>query len=222
MAKHARLAVLNAMVEIGLVPVFHHGDLETAQSIVAALSNGGARVIEFTNRGDHAFEIFSELERLCATEYPEVILGAGTVVDEATAATYLNLGANFIVGPSIDAGVARVCNRRKVAYLPGTATPTEIAYAHELGSEIVKVFPGGQVGGPAYIKGVLGPVPWALLMPTGGVDTTEESLSAWFQAGVACVGIGSKLVSKDVVAEGDLEALRHRTADTIATISRVR
>ena len=210
------------MVEIGLVPVFHNGDLATARSIVGALSRGGARVIEFTNRGDHAFEVFSELERICANEYPNVILGAGTVIDEATAATYLNLGANFIVGPSIDVAVARVCNRRKVAYLPGTATPTEIAHAHELGSEIVKVFPGGQVGGPAYVKTVRGPIPWAMLMPTGGVDTTEESLSAWFEAGVACVGIGSKLVSKDIVARADWEGLQQLTTDTIATIARLR
>ncbi len=222
MARHARLTVLNVMVESGLVPVFHHGDPDTARSIVDALSRGGARVIEFTNRGDHAFEVFSELERYCATDHPDVILGAGSIVDEATAATYLNVGASFVVGPSIDAGVARVCNLRKVAYLPGTASPTEIARAHELGSEIVKVFPGGLVGGPAYVKNVRGPVPWALLMPTGGVDTTEESLAAWFEAGVACVGIGSKLVSKDVVARGDWEALRQRTADTITIISRLR
>lgn len=221
MARHARLTVLNAMVEIGLVPVFHHGDLETARSIVDALSRGGARVIEFTNRGDHAFETFSELERFCAAEYPDVILGAGTVADEPTAGTYINLGANFIVGPSIDDGVASVCNRRKVAYLPGTASPTEIVRAHELGSEIVKVFPGGTVGGPAYVKAVLGPYPWSLLMPTGGVDTTEESLTTWFEAGVACVGIGSKLVSKDIVELADWEALRQRTADAIATISRL-
>ena len=222
MARHSRLKVLNAMVETGLVPVFHDGDPATARSIVDALSRGGARVIEFTNRGDHALEVFSELERVCADEYPDVILGAGTIIDEATAAAYLNVGASFIVGPSIDEGVARVCNRRKVAYLPGTATPTEIARAHELGSEIVKVFPGGQVGGPGYIKAVLGPVPWASLMPTGGVDTSEESLSAWFGAGVTCVGIGSKLVSKDVVARADWEALRQSTADAIATIARIR
>ena len=222
MARHARLEVLTAMVDTGLVPVFHNGHPTTASSIIDALSRGGARVIEFTNRGDHAFEIFSELEALCAEKYPDVILGAGTVIDEPTAATYLNLGAAFIVGPSIDERVAQVCNRRKVAYLPGTATPTEVARAHELGSEIVKVFPGGQVGGPGYIRSILGPIPWASLMPTGGVDTSEESLSEWFDAGVACVGIGSKLVSKDLVAQADWEALRRLTADTVAAIARVR
>jgi 2-dehydro-3-deoxyphosphogluconate aldolase/(4S)-4-hydroxy-2-oxoglutarate aldolase len=210
------------MVEVGLVPVFHHGDLGAAQSIVGALSRGGARVIEFTNRGDHAFEVFSELEKMCAAEYPEVILGVGTVIDEATAALYLNLGANFIVGPSFDKSVAIVCNRRKVAYIPGTATPTELARAHELGSEIVKIFPGGLIGGPEYVKTLLGPVPWAMLMPTGGVDVTEESLSAWFGAGVACVGIGSKLVSSDIATRGDWDALEQITADTISIIANLR
>ena len=222
MARFARLTVLNSMIEVGFVPVFHHDDLDTARSIVAALSRGGARVIEFTNRGDHAFEVFSELERYCASDHPQVILGAGSVVDEVTAGTYINIGANFVVGPMLDRRVAEVCNRRKVAYSPGCASPTEVALAHELGCEIVKVFPGGLVGGPAFVKAVLGPCPWALLMPTGGVDTTEDSLSAWFEAGVPCVGIGSKLVSKDLVDAADWEALERRTAGVASIISELR
>lgn len=222
MARFARLTVLNSMIEVGLVPVFHHDDIDTARSIVAALSRGGARTIEFTNRGDHAVEIFSELEHYCSSEYPGVILGAGTVIDEVTAGTYVNLGANFIVGPSLDRRVAELCNRRKVAYSPGCASATELTFAHELGCEIVKVFPGGLVGGPAFVKAVRGPCPWALLMPTGGVDITAESLSDWFAAGVPCVGIGSKLVSKDLVEAADWTALERRTADVISTISGLR
>ena len=222
MARFARLTVLNSMIEVGFVPVFHHDDLDTARSIVAALSRGGARVIEFTNRGDHAFETFSELERYCSAEHPDVILGAGSVIDEITAGTYINLGANFVVGPSLGRRVAEICNRRKVAYSPGCASPTEITFAHELGCEIVKVFPGGLVGGPAFVKAIHGPCPWALLMPTGGVDITEESLTEWFTAGVPCVGIGSKLVSKDLVESADWTALERRTAEVISTISRVR
>jgi len=222
MARFARLTVLNSMIEVGLVPVFHHDNIDTARSIVAALSRGGARAIEFTNRGDHAFEIFSELERYCSSEHPDVILGAGTVVDESTAGTYINLGANFVVGPSLDRRVAEMCNRRKVAYSPGCATATEITFAHELGCEIVKVFPGGLVGGPAFVKAVRGPCPWALLMPTGGVDITTESLTDWFAAGVPCVGIGSKLVSKDLVEAADWTTLEQRTADVLSTISSVR
>jgi 2-dehydro-3-deoxyphosphogluconate aldolase/(4S)-4-hydroxy-2-oxoglutarate aldolase len=222
MARFARLTVLNSMIDVGLVPVFHNDDIDTARSIVGALSRGGARAIEFTNRGDHAFEIFSTLERYCSSEHPQVILGAGTVVDETTAGTYINLGANFVVGPSLDRRVAEVCNRRKVAYSPGCASATEIASAHELGCEIVKVFPGGLVGGPAFVKAVRGPCPWALLMPTGGVDITRESLTDWFAAGVPCVGIGSKLVSKDLVEAADWTTLEQRTADVLSTISSVR
>ena len=222
MARFARLAVLNSMIDVGLVPVFHHDDIDTARSIVAALSRGGARAIEFTNRGDHAFEIFSELERYCSSEHSDVILGAGTVVDEVTAGTYINLGANFVVGPSLDRRVAAVCNRRKVAYSPGCGTATEIALAHELGCEIVKVFPGGLVGGPAFVKSVRGPCPWALMMPTGGVDITNQSLTDWFAAGVPCVGIGSKLVSKELVETEDWKTLEQRTAQVISTISKVR
>ncbi len=222
MARFARLTVLNSMIDVGLIPVFHHDNIDTAKSIVAALSRGGARAIEFTNRGDHAFEVFSDLERYCSAEHPDVILGAGTVVDEVTAGTYINLGANFVVGPSLDRRVAGLCNRRKVAYSPGCASATEIAFAHELGCEIVKVFPGGLVGGPAFVKAVRGPCPWALLMPTGGVDITRESLSDWFAAGVPCVGIGSKLVSKDLVDATDWTALEQRTAAVISTIASLR
>ncbi len=222
MARFARLTVLNSMIDVGLVPVFHHDGVDTACSIVAALSRGGARAIEFTNRGDHAFEIFSELERYCSSEHPDVILGAGTVIDEITAGTYINLGANFVVGPALDRRVAEVCNRRKVAYSPGCGSATEITFAHELGCEIVKVFPGGLVGGPAFVKAVRGPCPWALLMPTGGVDITRESLTGWFAAGVPCVGIGSKLVSKALVEAADWETLEQRTADVLSIISSLR
>jgi 2-dehydro-3-deoxyphosphogluconate aldolase/(4S)-4-hydroxy-2-oxoglutarate aldolase len=222
MARFARLTVLNSMIDVGMVPVFHNDDIDAARSIVAALSRGGARAVEFTNRGDHAFEIFSELERHCSSEHPDVMLGVGTVVDDITAGTYINLGANFVVGPSLDRRVAEVCNRRKVAYSPGCASATEIASAHELGCEIVKVFPGGLVGGPAFVKAVRGPCPWALLMPTGGVDITRESLTDWFAAGVPCVGIGSKLVSKDLVEAADWATLEQRTADVLSTISSLR
>lgn len=222
MARFARLTVLNSMIDVGMVPVFHNDDINTARSIVAALSRGGARAVEFTNRGDHAFEIFSELERYCSSEHPDVMLGAGTVVDEITAGTYINLGANFVVGPSLDRRIAEVCNRRKVAYSPGCASATEISFAHELGCEIVKVFPGGLVGGPAFVKAVRGPCPWALLMPTGGVDITRESLTDWFAAGVPCVGIGSKLVSKDLVEAAEWTTLEQRTADVLSTISSLR
>ena len=222
MARFLRLDVLNKMVELGLVPVFYHGELEVAKKIVAACSKGGAKVVEFTNRGDFAYQVFSELVRHFAKADPEVILGAGSVCDPETAGLYINNGANFVVGPILNPDVAKVCNRRKIAYSPGCGTPSEISYAEELGVEIVKVFPGETVGGPDFVKAVLGPNPWTRIMPTGGVDATRESIYEWFKAGVACVGIGSKLITREWVAQGNLDAIAEKTAQVLAWIREAR
>jgi len=222
MARFKRLEVLNAMVQTGVVPVFYHGDAETAVAIVRACADGGARVVEFTNRGDRAFLVFAELAKRFAEERPEVILGAGSLVDAPTAALYLSSGANFLVGPVLNAEIARLCNRRKVAYSPGCGTPSEISAAEELGVEIVKIFPGKEVGGPAFVKNMLGPCPWTSLMPTGGVEATRESLEAWFAAGVACVGMGSNLITKEAVAARDFAGIARKVAQVIAWIRQVR
>ena len=222
MARFKRLEVLNAMVQTGVVPVFYHADIETAVSIVRACADGGACAVEFTNRGDGAPAVFAELVKRFAGERPEVILGAGSIVDAPTAALYLSAGANFIVGPVLNAEVARVCNRRKVAYSPGCGTVSEISAAEELGAEIVKIFPGKEVGGPAFVKNLLGPCPWTSLMPTGGVEATRESLEAWFASGVACVGMGSKLITKEAVAAGDFAGIARNVAQVLAWIRQVR
>jgi len=222
MARFKRMTVLNTILELGLVPVFYNGDLEVAKQIVAACVKGGSRVVEFTNRGDFAFQVFTALAQHIAQAEPDVILGVGSVMDAPTAALYISAGANFVVGPVLNPEVARLCNRRKVAYVPGCGSATEISQAEELGVEIVKVFPGDSVGGPAFVKAVLGPCPWTLIMPTGGVDPTEESMRAWFKAGVACVGIGSKLITKELVAARDFDALSKKVAQVLAWIKEVR
>ena len=203
MARFDRLTVLNKMIDLGLVPVFYNGDVEVAKKIVAACAAGGAQVVEFTNRGDFAPQVFLELSQYFAKADPSVILGVGSVIDAPTAALYIAYGANFVVGPTLNPEIARLCNRRKIAYSPGCGSASEISQAEELGVEIVKVFPGKSVGGPDFVKSVLGPCPWTRIMPTGGVDATEESIKAWFQAGVSCVGMGSKLIRKDLVADGN-------------------
>ena len=203
MARFDRLTVLNKMIDLGLVPVFYNGDVEVAKKIVAACAAGGAHVVEFTNRGDFAPQVFLELSQYFAQADPSVILGVGSVIDAPTAALYIAYGANFVVGPTLNPEIARLCNRRKIAYSPGCGSASEISQAEELGVEIVKVFPGKSVGGPDFVKSVLGPCPWTRIMPTGGVDATEESIKAWFQAGVSCVGMGSKLIRKDLVADGN-------------------
>jgi len=222
MARYSRLNVLNTVLELGLVPVFYNPDLETAKQIVAACRAGGARVVEFTNRGDFAFQVYTELAQHVAQAEPDVILGVGSVVDAPTAALYIAAGANFVVGPVLNPDAARLCNRRKVAYMPGCGSASEISQAEELGVEIVKVFPGAAVGGPGFVKAVSGPCPWTRIMPTGGVDATIDSIRAWFGAGAACVGIGSRLVTKELVAAGDWDAISKKAAQVLGWIKDAR
>jgi 2-dehydro-3-deoxyphosphogluconate aldolase/(4S)-4-hydroxy-2-oxoglutarate aldolase len=222
MAHFRRLEVLNEILRIGLVPVFHRSDVDDARQIVVACAAGGARVVEFTNRGDNAYRVFSELVTHFAQADPDVILGVGSVVDPATAALYIASGANLVVGPVLNPEVARVCNRHKVAYVPGCATPSEISTAEALGVEIVKLFPGKLLGGPDFVKAVLGPMPWTRLMPTGGVAPERESITAWFEAGVAAVGMGSRLIGRDLATAEDFEALTRRVAQVIGWIEAAR
>jgi 2-dehydro-3-deoxyphosphogluconate aldolase/(4S)-4-hydroxy-2-oxoglutarate aldolase len=219
---HTRLDVLNAIHETGIVPVFYSGDIEKAKGIARSCVAGGIRVLEFTNRGDHAWEVFSALHKYCAAELPQAILGAGSVLDAGTASLYMANGASFIVGPVTNPDVAKVCNRRKVAYVPGCGTASEISYAEELGADIVKIFPGTAVGGPQFVREVLAPMPWSSIMPTGGVDITEESLKPWFDAGVVAVGAGSRLISSDILAKSDWPELERRSRAVVGLIKKIR
>jgi 2-dehydro-3-deoxyphosphogluconate aldolase/(4S)-4-hydroxy-2-oxoglutarate aldolase len=218
MSRLQRLEVLNAIVDTGLVPVFYHSEASVCMQIVEACVAGGARVVEFTNRGDFAPFIFREVAEHFAQAGTAVSLGVGSIVDPHTAALYLASGASFVVGPVLNPDVARLCNRRKVAYSPGCATASEISQAEELGVEIVKLFPGGLVGGPAFVRSILAPCPWTKIMPTGGVETTPESIGAWFKAGVAAVGIGSNLITREHVAAGNFQAIAEATAQVLRWI----
>jgi 2-dehydro-3-deoxyphosphogluconate aldolase / (4S)-4-hydroxy-2-oxoglutarate aldolase len=222
MARFTRLKVLNTMVETGVVPVFYNSDIEVAQKVAAAVLAGGCSLLEFTNRGDHAWEVFSALERHCGHVLPSLILGVGSIVDPGTAALYINCGASFVVGPVLNSDVARACNRRKIPYSPGCGSASEISQAEELGCEIVKVFPGAEVGGPAFVKAVKGPCPWVSIMPTGGVDSTEASLRAWFEAGVSCVGMGSNLITWDLLKAGNYDGITAKVRATLELVRSIR
>jgi 2-dehydro-3-deoxyphosphogluconate aldolase/(4S)-4-hydroxy-2-oxoglutarate aldolase len=217
--RHDRLTVLNALEAQGVAPVFYHADPEVCLNVIRACSRGGAKAIEFTNRGDFAVDLFGELARELQKTDPDIILGIGSVIDAPTAAMFLNRGARFIVSPCLVPDVAKVCNRRMTAYFPGCGSVTEIGQAHELGCEIVKLFPGASVGGADFVKAVLGPMPWTKIMPTGGVDPDEASIAKWFGSGIVAAGMGSKLITDAAVKSGDwagIEAHVRKTVDTIA------
>lgn len=222
MARFSRIEVVTKMKETGIVPVFYHGDINVCKKVVRACYRGGIRVFEFTNRGDFAHEVFSELNKYVAAEMPEMIMGVGSVLDAPTAVIYMQLGANFIVSPVLNTEMAKTCNRRKISWSPGCGSLTEISNAEELGAEVVKIFPGSQVGGPDFVKAVRGPLPWTSIMPTGGVRPTEENLRDWFEAGVHCVGMGSQLITKEIIKSGDYGLLEERVSQALEIIRRIR
>ena len=206
MAQYTRLEVVKQMQDSGMVPLFYHHDIEVATSVLTACYDGGARLMEFTNRGDFAIEIFNQLIKYSIAELPGMILGVGSVTDAAAASLYMLSGANFIVTPVFREDIAVVCNRRKVLWSPGCGSLTEIAQAEEMGCEVVKLFPGSTYG-PGFVKAIKGPQPWTSIMPTGGVSTDKDNLKGWFDAEVTCVGMGSQLISKDILANKDYSTL---------------
>jgi 2-dehydro-3-deoxyphosphogluconate aldolase / (4S)-4-hydroxy-2-oxoglutarate aldolase len=212
MTRFERIDVLSSMYDTGFVPIFYNADIDIAKNVASACVDGGAELLEFTNRGDHAIEVFCELEKYCRRNLPDLVLGVGTILDPHTAALYMAHGASFVVGPNLNPEVAKLCNRHKIAYVPGCATVSEISNAEELGCEIVKIFPTSEAVGPEFVKAILGPCPWTSIMPTRGLDCTEESLRPWFDAGVACVGLGTRLITKEIMELGDFKTLADRVA----------
>ena len=221
MAQYTRLQVVKQMEESGMVPLFYHHDIDVAKAVLIACYDGGARLMEFTNRGDFAIEIFNQLIKYAIAELPGMILGVGSVTDAAAASQYMLSGANFVVTPVFREDIAVVCNRRKVLWSPGCGSLTEIAQAEEMGCEVVKLFPGSTYG-PGFVKAIKGPQPWTSIMPTGGVSTDEANLKGWFDAGVTCVGMGSQLISKDILANKDYATLAKNVQAALKLIGELR
>ncbi len=221
MAQFTRIEVAEVMKNTGLVPLFYNSNIEASKKVLKACYDGGARLLEFTARGDFAHEVFGELVKYAIKELPGMVMGVGSVTDAAAASRFMGLGANFIVTPVLREDIAIACNRRKVLWSPGCGTLTEITRAEELGCEIVKLFPG-DIYGPQFVKGIKGPQPWTNIMPTGGVSPTKENLEAWFNAGVTCVGMGSKLMAKDANGEFDYAKIEEQVRFSIELIKEVR
>ena len=222
MARFTRIQVYNQIWETGIIPLFYHQKIEVCFDIIKACYDGGTRVFEFTNRGDYAHEVFGELIKRCQEELPDLILGVGTVMDGPTASLYLQLGTNFIISPTLVEEIAPISHRRKVAWIPGAGSVTEISRAEELGAEIIKIFPATQVGGPEFINAVKGPMPWTNIMPSGGVKPEENNIKAWFEAGAFCLGMGSQLMVKNKNGEYDYPEIERLTRLSIEWAAKYR
>ena len=222
MARFNKIQVLTAMSDTGMIPVFYNKDLDTAKQIMKACYEGGVRVFEFTNRGDFAQDVFSELMKFTIRECPDMIVGIGSVVDAGTASLYIQLGANFVVSPLFNPDIAKVCNRRLIPYVPGCGSVSEIGFAQEAGCDVCKIFPAGSVGGPSFVKNIIAPMPWTMIMATGAVEPDEANLSAWFNVGVTCVGMGSKLFPKEVIEANEWETITNLCKNALACIRKNR
>ena len=218
MSQFTKLQTLQTIAETGIVPVFYHSDADTACQVVRACYIGGIRAFEFADRGDFALEVFCSVMKYARKYCPELILGAGTILDAPTSAMYIQCGANFIVSPYLNPEMARICNRHLILYTPGCGSVTEIGTAQELGCDLVKIFPAGNVGGPSFVKNVKAPLPWSMIMATGAVEPTEENLKAWMEAGVTCVGMGSKLFPKNAIEAKDWDSITEKCQRCIAIV----
>jgi 2-dehydro-3-deoxyphosphogluconate aldolase/(4S)-4-hydroxy-2-oxoglutarate aldolase len=222
MARFTRIQVALKMAEQGMIPVFYHKDAEIGKKVMEACYKGGIRLFEFTNRGDYAHVVFEQLNKFAEAQFPDMILGTGSVVDAPTAVLYVQLGSNFIVSPILNEDMADVLNRRKILWSPGCGSASEISRAESLGAEIVKIFPGMQVGGPKFVASVKGPMPWTHIMPTGGVEPTEANLTEWFKAGAICVGMGSQLIKSELIKANDFKQIEQDVRDAVALVGKIR
>lgn len=218
----SRLEVINTIVDQGLVPIFYHSDVDISKKVMESCANGNSKILEFTYWGRDAFDTFKELALYCKKAAPDLILGVGSVFEEHTAAIFVSLGANFIVSPFLNKEIAKFCNRRKVLYIPGCATVTEISKAEEYGAELVKLYPGSFLGGPDFVKMIHGPMPWTRIVVTGGIDPKEEKITDWFNAGVEAVGIGSKLIRKELYMKGDYPKISENISDLLKLINKLK
>lgn len=212
--------IISTLKATGVAPMFYHGDTDVARSIVDVSYEGGVRAIEFTNRGPNAFEVFKDLLKY-SEKYNGLIIGIGTILDAKTTEKYIKAGAQFIVSPILRPEMADVCNKHDRLWIPGAATITELVNAKLLGADIIKIFPASILG-PGFVSSVLPVVPDLQLMATGGIEPTYQSLSAWFNAGIVCAGLGSQLITKDILAKKDWHTLKHKVNDAITIVRQIR
>ena len=213
---------IGLMKSDGIVPVFHDDDVDTAFAAAQAVYTGGLRTFEFTNRSDRALEVLGALIERGSDGLPGLAIGVGSIVDADAASRALDVGAAFVVGPSVNASVGDVCAAASVPYVPGASTLTELLTGEAVGCGLVKLFPASHLGGPGFLSAVRAPCPWLQVMPTGGIEPTTDSMGPWFEAGAECIGLGSSLFAKDIVSEQRWDELADRIANTASMVEALR
>jgi len=216
----AKEKIIDVMRSTGVVPLFTCDNTDEAMAVVQTAYDAGVRTFEFTNRRTNSFEVFSYLTSH-RQKFPDLLLGIGTVMDGATTKKFIDAGADFIISPILKLEMGEVCKTYDKLWIPGCATLTEAVTAKEHGAGVIKIFPGSVLG-PEFVKSIMPVVPDLVLMITGGVEPTRESLSAWFKAGAACVGMGSALFSKDILATKDWPLLKKKISESLAIAKEVR
>jgi 2-dehydro-3-deoxyphosphogluconate aldolase / (4S)-4-hydroxy-2-oxoglutarate aldolase len=221
--KHRTRKEINQLIrKHSFLPLFNPDDYEVCKNVIQAVYDGGVRMFECTNRSANAFEVFEKLAPYVEQHMPDMVLGAGTIMDDQSAKKFYEAGAQFIVSPVIPQSVADFCQHHDIFWCPGASTLNEIVHAHTLGADMVKIFPANLLGGVEFLKAIMGPCPWVRVMPTGGVDGTEKNLRGWFEAGVQCVGLGSQLFKKEIIAAKNYDALRTEAKRIVGIITQIR
>jgi 2-dehydro-3-deoxyphosphogluconate aldolase/(4S)-4-hydroxy-2-oxoglutarate aldolase len=217
---HKKEEARQLLLEQKLLPLYYHESADVSVSILAALYEGGVRIVEYTNRGEHALHNFKALRKSVDKHMPGLLLGIGTIKNRKAAKKYIEAGADFIVCPSMNEEVADVVDDEGLLWIPGCMTPTEIANAENAGATLVKIFPGNILG-PGFVTAVKALFPGLGFMPTGGVEAEATNLRGWFKAGVVGVGMGSLLITKDAIERGDYEQIKTNTANALQLVKEV-
>lgn len=213
--------ILSLVIEQGVLPLYFHTDAEVSVEIMRALYHAGARLVEYTNRGENALNNFLQLRKVADEELPGLQLGVGTIMNKIDATEFINEGADFIVCPGIKNEVAELADKNDLLWIPGCLTATEIMAADDLGAQLIKLFPGSLLG-PSYLSAMKEVFRDLFFMPTGGVDTSEENLSKWFTSGASAVGMGSKLISKSLMETKDYKGIESLTRQTLQLVQKIK
>ena len=209
--------LLKRIPEQGILPLYFYKDLEVSIEVLRALYKAGIRMVEYTNRGEAALQNFKKMREVRDTEMKDMYLGIGTIKNSHAAETYIEAGADFIICPGLVEEVATVADKNKILWVPGCMTPSEIIRAENMGAKMIKLFPGNILG-PEFMSAIKALFPYLLFMPTGGVSLDKENIAAWFKAGVSAVGMGSKLISKQLLEEKNYAKIEELTKEAMSIV----